>query len=209
MNNCSVTHFIGMNVSREAQRDTKIIKFNTSEFELTPLKLKIAKILKNYNAKVMVDTKLCRSLKCKCIATQDDISYSQSNTIDAIQNEKDKQLDNDVSNACLTLIRFFILDGRRNISSNLDLLYKESEKFLDKQRGPDEVMVEVIYPAYVKLFDQKYRKLKLDSNYTDTFIYDQRIANVHKLTIIFKLKKSTVNWYSNKYNLIFSGPLCI
>ena len=167
-----------MEINRESQRNTDIISFNTSEFQLSPLKSRIAKVLKNYDARVLIDTKLCRSLKCKCIATQDDISYSQSNTIDTIQSEKDKQIDNDVSNACLALVRFLILDGKGNVSRNLDLLYEVSEKFLDKQRGPDEAMLEVIYPAYVKLFDKKYRQLKIDSNYTDTFIYDQRIANV-------------------------------
>ena len=165
-----------MEVHREAQKNTKITKVNT--MELNPLKLTIAKILKNHAAKVMVNTRLCRSLKCKCIATQDDITYYQSNTKDALQKEKDKQMDNDVSNACLTLVRFLISNGKGDVSRNLDLLYKESEKLLNKKRGPDEAMMEVIYPAYNRLFGEKYRKFKIDSNYTDTFIYDQRIANV-------------------------------
>ena len=151
------------------------------------LKSKIANVLKNYDVEVSVDTKLCRSLECKCIAKQDDISYSQSNTIDTIQSEKDKQIENDVSNACLAFVRFLILDGKGNVSRNLDLLYTESEKFLDKQRGPDETMMEVIYPAFVKLFGKKYRQLNIDSNYTDTFIYDQRIAKVICLIFVFYL----------------------
>ena len=175
---CLVTILIGMEIHQETETNTQITKFNTSEFELSTLKSKIANVLKNYDVRVLVDTKLCRSLKCKCIATQEDIAYSQSNTFDSIQKEEDKQIDNDVSNACLTLVRFLMLDGKNNTNENLDLLYKESEKFLDKQRGPDETMLEVIYPAFVKLFGKKYRQLKIDSNYTDTFIYDQRIANV-------------------------------
>ena len=175
---CSVAILIGMEIHQETQTHTELTKFNTSEFQLSTLKSKIANVLKNYDVKVSVDTKLCRSLKCKCIATQDDIAYSQSNTFDSIQKEEDKQIDNDVSNTCLTLVRFLMLDVKGNISENLNLLYTESEKFLDKQRGPDETMLEVIYPAFVKLFGKKYRQLKIESNDTDTFIYDQRIANV-------------------------------
>ena len=167
-----------MEIHQETETNTQITKFNTSEFELSTLKRKIANVLKSYDVKVSVDTKLCRSLKCKCIATQDDITSSQSNTVDSIQKEEDKQIDNDVSNACLTIVRFLMLDVKGNFSQNLDLLHTESEKFVDKQRGPDDTMLEVIYPTFIKIFGKKYRQLKDDSNYTDTFIYDQRIANV-------------------------------
>ena len=150
-----------MEIHQETQTNTEITKVNTSKFELSTLKSKIAIVLKNYDVKVSVDSKLCRSLKCKCIATQDDITYYQSNTKDALQKEKDKQMDNDVSNACLTLVRFLISNGKGDVSRNLDLLYKESEKLLNKKRGPDEAMMEVIYPAYNRLFGKKYRKFKL------------------------------------------------
>ena len=164
--------------SRGTQIDTEMTKINTKDFELSPLKLKIAKILEYHDIEVSVDSKLCRTLNCKCIATQNDFTHSHSNTIDTIHQENERRKENDVSNACLTLLRFLLLDGRDSISSNLELLYKESQKFLDKQRGPDETMIEVIYPTYVKLYDKKYRQLKKDSNYTDAFRYDQRIADV-------------------------------
>ena len=169
---------MGMESNPEAQNNTQITKIDTNDFELGHLKTEIAKILKNYDVKLMVDSKLCQSLKCKCIATQNDFSYSHSNTMDTIHQAKDKRMENDVSNACLTLVRFLMLDGRDNVSSNLKSLREESEKFLDKQRGSDETMIEVIYPAYVRLFNKRYQQLKFDSNYTDTFIYDQRISDV-------------------------------
>ena len=152
-------------------------------------------ILEKHEVKAVVQSKFCRNLKCKCITSQDDFSYSHSNTVHKLPQEKDKQIENDVSNACLTVVRYLMSDGIGNISSNLDLLYKESLKFLDKERGPDETMIEVIYPAYVKLFDKKYRKLKIDSNYTDTFHYDQRIADV--ITFLFKSlsNNNRVSWY--------------
>ena len=167
-----------MDVNQEAKIDTKITKVNTNDFELSPIKAKIAEILESHNYELSVESKFCRSLKCKCITSQNDFAHSHSNTVHKLQSEKEKKIENDVSNVCLTVLRYLILDEQDNISSNLHELYKESVKFLDKERGPDETMVEVMYPAYVRLFDKKCRQLKMDSNYTDTFQYDQRITDV-------------------------------
>ena len=90
----------------------------------------------------------------------------------------EKQKENDVSNACLTVIKFLMLDGKNRIGRNLISLFEESQKLLNKQRGPDEIMIQVIYPIYVELFEKRYRELKRYKNYTDTFQYDQRIEQV-------------------------------
>ena len=76
--------------------------------------------------------------------------------------------------------RSFILftSGKNNRSKNLVSFLEESQKLLNKKRGPDETMIQVIYPIYVELFDKRYRELKRNENYTDNFLYDQRIAAV-------------------------------
>ena len=97
----------------------------------------------------------CRSLKCKCISLQADFEHAhlkQSSGNNQGFSTMEKQKENDVSNVCLTILKFLMLDGQTNRDENLNSLFTESLKFLNKERGPDETMIEVMYPVYVELF---------------------------------------------------------
>ena len=131
-------------------------------------------------------TGLCKNLACRCIATQSELDFYNLNKGNSITSDsRKKQLDNDASNVCLKLLNFLILDNASNIDKNLDLLVIKSLDFLDKQRGPNEIMVEVFYPIYTMLFQPIYQKLVKESNYSDPFIYDQRVPEDDGDTIFF------------------------
>ena len=122
-------------------------------------------------------------MKCKCISSQSDVEnalYQSSAGLSPLKivSVTERQKENDVSNVCLTVIKFLMLDGKNRIGRNLASLFKESQKLLNKQRGPDEVMIHVIYPISVQLFEKRYRELKRNKNFTDNFRYDQRIEEV-------------------------------
>ena len=141
----------------------------------------MARKLQDHNVNRLGNSRLkCRSLKCKCISLQADFEYAHEQSSGKVQgfSATEKQSENDVSNACLTIIKFLMLDGKNKIGKNLVSLFEESQKLLNKQRGPDEIMIQVIYPIYVELFQKRYRELKRNENYTDTFRYDQRIEEV-------------------------------
>ena len=142
----------------------------------------MARILQDHRVIRLGNSRLkCRNLKCKCISLQADFEHAhlkQSSGNNQGFSTMEKQKENDVSNACLTVIKFLMLDGKNRIDRNLVSLFEESQKLLNTQRGPDEIMIEVIYPIYVELFEKRYRELKRYKNYTDTFQYDQRIEQV-------------------------------
>ena len=175
---------IDMQSNQKIQKNTTISKANTNDFELRTLKSAIANILKNHNVKDLGNSRLCQSLSCKCIAMEADFDILSANNKRTFSNSaEEKQKENDVSNTCLTVIKFLMLDGKNRIDRNLVSLFEESQKLLNKQRGPDEIMIQVIYPIYVELFEKRYRELKRNKNFTDTFRYDQRIEEVMILLI--------------------------
>ena len=89
--------------------------------------------------------------------------------------EKKVLMIDQVSQVCLTLLNFLIVDGEENMDRNLNTLYEQSMKYTDKKRSStDEVMIDIISPIYVQFFANKYQELKNDSNYSDPFIYNQR-----------------------------------
>ena len=95
----------------------------------------------------------------------------ESNT----RTEKKVLIEDQVSNVCLRMLNFLILDGEDRIDNNLKTLYEQSMNYIEKRRSStDEVMQDVISPVYVKFFANRYQKLKNESNYTDPFIYNQR-----------------------------------
>ena len=109
-------------------------------------------------------------LACKCI-----YAFScwtmESNT----RTEKKVLIEDQVSNVCLRLLNVLILDGKERVDLNLNTLYQESMRHIEKRRsGADEVMVDVISPIYAKFFANRYHKLRNESNYSDPFIYNQR-----------------------------------
>ena len=168
-----------MQSNQNIQKNTTISKANTNDFELRTLKSAIANILKDHNVKDLGNSRLCQSLSCKCIAIEADFDILSANNKRTFSNSaEEKQNENDVSNVCLTIVKFLILDGQTNRDENLNSLFTESLKFLNKERGPDETMIEVMYPVYVELFDKTYRELRRHQNYTDSFEYDQRSADV-------------------------------
>ena len=159
--------------------DISIVKVSSNEFEISNLKKKIAKTLKDHDNEADFGGRLCRDLRCKCIASKSDFEYlfshSDADKNKVVEGDFRKQLENDVSNICITLLNFLMLDEEINMEKNLGLLFEQSMNFLDSQRGPDEIMVDIFYPIYVRFFEPLYSKLKKDQNYSDPFTYDQRV----------------------------------
>ena len=153
-----------------------IKKEASNEFDISKLKMKIANMIQNSENEANDNAGLCKNLACRCIATQSELDFYNQNKGSSITSDiTKKQLDNDASNACLKLLNFLILDEASNVDKNLDLLFTKSLDFLDKQRGPNEIMVEVFYPIYTMFFQPIYQNLVKESNYSDPFIYDQRV----------------------------------
>ena len=161
---------------------------SSNEFDISKLKKKIGKHLENHKA-IIHSTRLCRSLGCRCIATTSDFEYSQNPSNpredDKFKSYKQKQLENDASNICLTLLNFFMLGGDMNRNKHLDQLFQESMNHLDKHRGIEEIMVYVFYPIYTTIFEPLYHELKKASNYSDPFRYNQRIYSGHTQVFFF------------------------
>ena len=160
-----------------------IRKVASKDFEISKLKKKISKELRAHESEAEIVSRRCRSLYCRCITTSSDFDYynNPSNPLrpgaGAIgSDDSQKQLENDVSNICLKLLSFLLLDGDVNRAKNLEQLFQQSMNFLDRQRGPNEIMVEVFYPIYTTSFQQTYQKLEKGSNYSDPFTYDQRMT---------------------------------
>ena len=161
-------------------KNISIVNVASNEFDVLKLKKEIKDVLKKDENKTAKGSRLCRTLGCRCIATQSDFDYLQdaSNPYKGIPKDfMSKYLENDVSNICLQLLNVLILDGDNKTDKNLDNLFEQSMNFLDKQRGPDEVMVEVFYPGYLTSFQPMYQELKKNSNHIDPFTYDQRIMD--------------------------------
>ena len=155
---------------RSLVKHVSIAKVDSNEFDVFKLKKDIAEILKKDDNKIAIakDKKHCQTLDCRCIVGPADFNYrTHPSTI---------YLENDVSNICLKILDFLILDGESNINSHIDILFEQSMIFLDKQRGPDKIMVEVFYPIYLTSFQPTYRKLSNRLNHSDPFTYDQRIT---------------------------------
>lgn len=168
-----------------SQKTISVRKVSPNAFDISQLKKKMGKLLKYHETEADSGSRRCRSLGCRCITAESDFEhYSnlKSNGIGLDINQK--RLENDVSNICLKLLRFLILDGDANRDRNLELLFQQSLNFLDKQRGPDDIMVDVFYPIYTTIFQPVHRNLEKGSNFSDPFIYDQRIFGSDG-TIIF------------------------
>lgn len=170
----------------------------TSNF-MNKLKKKIGKKLESRKA-IVSGSKRCRSLECNCITTVSDFMWQNDFGSDVIEDFKEVQLNNDASNICLTLLNFLMLDGNASRAANLELLFQESMNFLDAQRKPNEIMVNVFYPIYTTLFQPKYQTLKNNYNYTDPFVYDQRIDGTNAGAFIF--------YYDNNANTCYTDVQC-
>ena len=160
-----------------AKKNSSIKKVSSNEFEVPDLKKRIGRKMENHENKAFNDNKLCKHLGCRCIANSTDFEHYQDHSNpnkNHASTNKQKRLKNDVSNICLTLLTFFIMDGEKNMEKNLNLLFQQSMNFLNRQRGPDEIMVYVFYPIYTTFFQAIRRKLEKELNYSVPFIYDQR-----------------------------------
>ena len=148
-----------------------IEEVQSNEFSFHLLKKKIARILANQHKgnEKMLQEKI-NDLRCKCIFAMSCWSL-QPNT----GTEQKVLIEDQVSNVCLMLLNFLMLDGQERIDGNLNTLYEKSMKNTEqRQSGTDEVMMAIISPIYVQFFANRYRQLKNESNYSDPFIYDQR-----------------------------------
>ena len=121
------------------------------------LKKKIAKIVANQHKgnTTMLQEKI-DDLRCKCIFAMSCWSM-QSNT----RTEQKVLIEDQVSNVCLMMLNFLMLDGQERIDGNLNTLYEKSMENTEHRRsGTDEVMMAIISPIYVKRFANRYRQLK-------------------------------------------------
>ena len=173
---------------------TSVKEVETHEFKMHLLKKKIATTLasKHPGNRTLLQEKI-NSLKCKCI-------YTYSCEENAYFNDKNGRVtkeqilkENEVSNICLMLLNFLMLDGEETMDSNIDTLYQQSIEHMDKTRVADEIMTDVIFPVYEQFFAKQYHKLKTDTNYSDPFIYDQRFDT----------------WASNGYRFDYNDMLCV
>ena len=164
-------YFQGFNDTTDVRKKTSMTTVKTHEFSVHLLKKKIASIVANRHKgnRTILQEKI-NDLTCQCI-----FAFScwtmESNT----RTEKKVLVEDQVSNVCLRMLNFLILDGEDRIDNNLKTLYEQSMNYIEKRRSStDEVMLDVISPVYVKFFANRYQKLKNESNYTDPFIYNQR-----------------------------------
>ena len=163
------------------KKTISIVGGEFDKFDISTLKKKIANAIQDNEYKADNSTGLCKNLECRCIATQSEIDFylRNPNKDKNVKHGKGKQLENDVSNVCLKIMSFLMLKG--DLNNNLDKLFRQSLNFLDKQRGPNEIMVEVFYPTYIALFEPTYHRLSKESNYSDPFTYDQRVDGTNSL----------------------------
>ena len=137
-----------------------IRKVDSNDFEISNLKKEIAKELRAHENQAYIGSRLCRSLGCRCITAGSDFDHSNDPSNPLSSSSITSDTNNDVSNICLKLLSFLILDGDANRDKNLEQLFQQSMNYLDRQRGPNEIMVEVFYPIYTTLFQPIYRKLE-------------------------------------------------
>ena len=163
------------------KKTISIVGGEFDKFDISTLKKKTANAIQDNEYKADNSTGLCKNLECRCIATQSEIDFYLRNPDKDknVKHGKGKQLENDVSNVCLKILSFLMLKG--DLNNNLDKLFRQSLNFLDKQRGPNEIMVEVFYPTYIALFEPTYHRISKESNYSDPFTYDQRVDGTNSL----------------------------
>ena len=161
----------------EFEEDVPLITISKiNSFAISEMKSQMTKILKNSDKHDVGDSKFCRNLRCKCIVADAELKSNLGNRDLEEEIETRKQMEGDVSNVCITILRFLMLDTQ-SMDKNLDLLYREAIKYLDKRRSSDEIMVEVLYPLYQQLLDSRYRDLKSKKDFNDQFTYDQRFLD--------------------------------
>ena len=83
-------------------------------------------------------------------------------------------MDDRLSNVCLMMLNFLMLDGEEKIGHNLNTLFLQSIKYAKRRQTTDEVLLDNIFLIYTEFFSNRYLELKKSSNYSDPFIYDQR-----------------------------------
>ena len=154
---------------------TSIKEVETHEFKIHLLKNKIATTLASkHPGNITLLQEKINSLKCKCIYTYSCEENAYFNSKKGTVSKDQILKENEVSNVCLMLLNFLMLDGEETMDSNIDTLYQQSIEHTDKTRDTDEIMTDVIFPVYEQFFANRYNKLKTDANYSDPFIYDQR-----------------------------------
>ena len=178
----SVCYFLNIGhtpTSNDTVRNETLLVQDRMRFSLDIIKQKIYEQLKQTDQGLTpIDTTppFCKSLRCKCIFTEKDyfdIDIESQNFDYAGLSDADKQKPADVANACLTILNFLILDGHSNLHKNLDHLYEDAITSWDgRQHKADDIMVEIFYSSYKRLFAANYQLLKAGRNYTDKFRYD-------------------------------------
>lgn len=184
---------------------TVITRKKSYGLEIEAIKVEIAKILQTIDLDDTGNGIVCRNLRCKCVVSETDFAdYVERDNFDSSfwtsDRERRLQHESDVSNSCLIILRFLILDEPNNLKKNVDLLFQNSIKFLDKKRNSDEIMTEVMYPIYEQLFDEKYRLIRDQNDFDPEFFYDQRYDE-EKKSIYRTL-------YDENFYLCQNGTIC-
>ena len=154
----------------DPELDTSVLK---PQVDAEILKQQLALQLSSITANAGNSINRCRTLACRCIASANDIEWYAGLTTGKLTTLDDKIIVNDVSNACLVILRFLLLDGNGAVEDNLAAMHQESFRFLHKQLSIEEVMLTVMYPLYEVMYEQKYRRMKLQSKFDDKFKYNQ------------------------------------
>ena len=171
MNTISI-HFQGLTsrMNNTKNKETSIMEIPTNELGFHILKEKIATILvTRHKEKKMLDEKTTDALKCKCI-----YAYTCWTMEVKVKSEETTLLEDRVSNVCLMMLNFLIVDGEENVQMNLNRLFDQAIKYTDRNRNSDEIFLEIITPIYALFFESRYMQLKNELNYTDPFLYGQR-----------------------------------
>ena len=181
---------------------SSITKVSNGKVKVQSLKMKIADILANHYQNLTKPGDICMNLECKCIASSTELEnyHMLGGETKGIKNHERVKLENDVSNVCLKILRFLMLDGPSNTEKNLDLLYSESVKLINKQLGPEEVMVELFYPLYHRMLEPKYRILRTQFFSNDSFTYNQRINQSADGSFGF--------WQDENEGICYNDPQC-
>ena len=115
----------------------------------------------------------CERLGCKCIATNliHDKWFFATNS-QQVPEEWHKTKDgqnlfksylkySDLSNVCLAILGFLVLDGsdEADRDKTLKTIGLEAQKLWHQHLEPNDIMLTIIYPTYQKLFENKYLSL--------------------------------------------------
>ena len=174
---------------------TADVSLNAKQLHINTIKNKMTYIIEAKNISIFTSADLCENLACKCIFPDDSFRNLRDEDYKEMaiwlgfyqgllakvagMTAEERERANDVSNKCLIVLRFLMVLEIEEIDIYLNTFLKEARSLTDKHYDPDEIMLELIYPIYKTLAENKYEKLKANPFIeieSDPFHYDQVIA---------------------------------